>query len=89
VVQPGGGLLFGMMFGLGLSLAFCRAGFEMFVDLVLEPVIWAVIATTRFEWRRELVLLNKSTDVLAAVLDALRFEVRITDDNSSHRDALS
>jgi hypothetical protein len=87
VVQPGGGLLFGVMFGFGLSLTFCR-GFEVVVDNVLEPNVLAALAAIQFERRGKLLLLNKPINVLAGVLDTLRFEVPITD-KSTHRDALT
>jgi hypothetical protein len=69
----------------GVDSGFTLAGFEVLVDNVLEPVILAAIATARFEWRGKLLFLNKPIDVLAGVLDSLRFEVPITD-NSSHLD---
>jgi len=75
--------------GVGSGLTFCRAVFDVFVDDVFEPGIRPLVAAAHFKRRRESFFLNKPIDVLAGVLYSLRFQVFKTDNNSSHRDALT
>jgi hypothetical protein len=73
----------------GGDSGFTLAGFEVFVDNVLEPTILSVFAAIRFKWRRKLFLLNKPIYVLAGVRNSLLRSQVPKKQDSSHCDALT